>query len=182
MTIGTDLLASLTRRLGEQGLTLETGREDDLYAFLTEARDEVQQDLAVAAPFAFQSTVTLEQTSTDPPRWALPTASADPLRLLALRDADNLRELEPSAELNQDAGEYQLLTPRSVQLADFVTLEGDPEFVYVPLSVEPIDALIDDRADLGLPAACDRAIVYKAAVLSVATSAISSRAVRMAAP
>ncbi len=166
MTIGTDLFGGLQRRLGESGLSVESARETELYAFLTEGRDETLERLAEECPFAVVQVVALEQVSAGSRQWKIPDDTLDPLRAPAIRDSGSGRELEPSSELNQDAGEYVYVTPRLIQLADHLQLEGDPELVAVLLAAAPIDADAEQE-EVGLPATCNRAIVLQAAVLAL---------------
>ena len=161
---GPALLDYTKRRLAEFGLSLEADRKDELYEWITQGRDDVLAELADEAPLAVRTTVTLDATSA--PLYILPAGTSDPLRLIELRDNGNDIPLDPSASLNNDAGHYRVVNPRSFKLADFVALTGELEGDFVLM----IDTAIDDattQADVGLLTPCHRAIGLCAAVLAL---------------
>lgn len=166
MTIGTDMLAALQRAVGEAGLAMEAGRTSDLYGFLTDGRDDLVQDLALAAPYAMPLVVALEEVTADPPVWGLPAAAAEPLRALAVRDSENGRELDPSASLNMDDGEYVWTSTRTIGLASHARVRGTPELVYIPAGAAAVDATTT-QATLGLPQPCNIGVVRRAAMLAL---------------
>ena len=162
---GLQLLAYVKRRLAENGLTLEADRENELYDYLTDGRDDVLQELALDAPVAVQETVTLVLVTADPPVWKIPDATLDPMRILDLRDDGTGVPLVPSANLNNDGGHYRWITNRRVQLADSVGLSGSLEADIVAARVAITAATTE--AQVGLPTPCHRAIGLWAAVLAL---------------
>jgi hypothetical protein len=160
---GAALLTFLKRRLAESGLSLEADRDAELLDYLTQGRDDVLAELADEAPLAVRTTVTLDDAAA--PVYTLPAGTPDPYRLLELRDSATGESLEPSVTLNQDAGHYRVDTPRTIRLADAVSLSGQLEGDYV-LAGAPIDADTAE-ADIGLPTTCHRAIGLAAAVFAL---------------
>jgi hypothetical protein len=159
---GAQLFAYVKRRLAESGLTLESGREDDYYDAISQARDEVKGELGLAnAPVS--TLVTLEVEGTDPPIYRIPAATADPLKMLYLADGQDGAELTPSSAIDDDSGDYAVLSVRRFQLARHVGLRGDlvGRFILHDADITSGTA----SADIGLPTPCHRAIGMGAAVL-----------------
>ena len=162
---GLELFAYVKRRLAENGLTLETGREAELYDYLTDGRDDVLQELALDAPVAVKETVTLVLLTADPPVWKIPDATLDPMQILDVRDAGTGVPLVPSANLNNDGGHYRWNTNRKLQLADSVGLSGSLEADIVCARTAITAATTE--AQVGLPTPCHRAVGLWAAVLAL---------------
>lgn len=162
---GAQLLTYVKRRLAENGLTLETDRDAELYDYLTDGRDDVLQELALDAQAAVKETVTMELVTAIPPVWKLPDATLDPMRILEIRDAGTGVPLNPSSSLNNDGGHYRINSLRQVQLADAVGLSGSLECDVVVAKVAITSA--STEAQIGLPTPCHRAVGLCAAVLAL---------------
>lgn len=162
---GAQLLAYTKRRLGEYGLANEAGRDDELYAYITEGRDVLLATFADVAPVVVQQVITLEQDPANNRRFTLPAATNDPYRVLAVRAVTTGEELIPSSSLNQDGGHYEWRTIRELRLADDVDPPGGIEIVVV-VSSAAIDSTTTESA-VGVPTTCHYAIGKAAAVLAL---------------
>lgn len=169
---GAELDLLLQRRLAAEGLTDPELGPDQRAEALTMARDELVDRLAMAAPVAVQSVVTLEVDGSDDRLYTVPSATRDPVRVLEVRDVTCGRPLSPSGNLNVDGGDYRWETPRQLRLADDVSASGGLEAVVV-VSRDAIDAA-SQEAEIGLPTPCHRAIGLGAAVLLLTRNEQSS--------
>lgn len=165
MADGAKLLTYVMRRLGEEGLTVESGREAELFDYITEGRDNLVRLLAQVQPIAVQESVTLEKVGGTSRDYQLPAATKDPLACVRLVDEDD-EELVPSTatKIGADGGDYRWLTLRKLRLSEdrsLTTLAGD--FVLQRADIVAATA----ESAIGLPTPCHRAIGKWAALLAL---------------
>jgi hypothetical protein len=175
---GAQLLAYVKRRLAEANVTVEAGRDDELYDAITEGRDELLQALALCAPIVGKTTVTLEVDGSDDRLYAFPAATADALRVLELLEATTREPFTPAAQLDQDNGDYEWVTPRQIRLSD----NADPgDGILAIIIAHPGDiGAGTTQAQIGLPTPCHRAIGKFAAILALTADEESDASIAMA--
>jgi len=177
MSVGTDLLLRTKYRLAEAtGVSVETGREAELYNALTEARDDIRQRLAIDAPLAVQALpLVLEQDLTDPNIWSWPSAAPDYERVITVRPQPSSyrwehqrRPLDPAVTLGFDGGQYEWLTPRSLRLNPRYRIPagatGGIEVIGVPFWTTAVTSATT-AATVGLPQPTWQSLTYMAAAL-----------------
>ncbi len=174
---GVQLLAYLKRRLAEANLTVEADRDAELYDCLTEGRDELLQSFALCAPVVVRQIVAMVVDDTNSHIYNLPDDTRDPLRVIELREKTTREPYSPAAQLDQDNGEYEWISPRSVRFAENADPGDGIEVVLVPHGAD-IDA-DSDEADIGLPTPCHRAIGKYAAMLALTADEESDAKVAM---
>lgn len=165
---GAQLLTYLKRRLAEQGLTLEADRVDELYDYLTEGRDALLQSFALAAPIVVQAApIALEQPDpvNDPRLWQLPAATKDLYKVLVVREVESKELFSPAGSIEQDAGDYEWVTLRSLRLSESSDPGSGIEVIVVPSKADIVAGTAE--VDVGLPTTCHRAIGKFAAVLAL---------------
>lgn len=165
---GAQLLTYLKRRLAEQGLTLEADRVDELFDYLTEGRDALLQSFALAAPIVVQAApIALEQPDpvNDPKLWRLPLATKDLYKVMAIREIESKELFSPSATIEQDAGDYEWVTLRSIRLGESSDPGAGIEMIVVPHQGDIVAGTTEPN--IGLPTPCHRAIGKFAAVLAL---------------
>lgn len=162
---GAELLIYVKRRLGEDGLTVEAGYDDELYDYITEGRDWLVQDLALSAPVTVRQLVTLEEDGTDDRLWNFPSGTKDPLRSLVVRAVNTREPLTPAGTLDVDNGDYEWITPRQLRLAESVNPPGGVEGYFI-LQRAAIGAATTEDA-VGLIVPFHRAIGKAAVVLAL---------------
>lgn len=154
---GPALLTYVQRRLAEQGLAVEADREAELYDLITEGRDRLQQAFAEVAPLVVATWVRLVPVAGDARRYRVPPTTADPLRVLAVRFAD-----DPDMELI--GGAYVWDDVRTLRVragASLGALEARAVFAG-----ESISDVTTER-EVGLPTPCHRALAKWAVVLAL---------------
>lgn len=169
MTYGADLLAYVQRRLAEYGVASETAREDELFQYISEGRDDIVAEFAQdeRASDAVKVIFTLEQDPTNSQLYNFPDDKRDPWAILVVRDTTcRGRPLTMSLNLNHDRGQYRWNSLRQLQLPDCFRPQGAIE-VEAVLHGEPIDEDTTDASDTGLPSTCFYAIGKRAAVLAL---------------
>lgn len=165
---GAQLLTYLKRRLAEQGLTLEADRVDELYDYLTEGRDELLSSFALAAPIVVQAApiALVPVDAINFPRlWKIPDATKDLFRVIAVREIESKELFTPSGSIDQDAGDYEWVTLRQIQLAESSDPGAGIEVIVVPHQGDIVAGTTE--ANIGLPTPCHRAIGKYAAVLAL---------------
>lgn len=191
MSVGTDLLQRVKYRLAEAtGVSVEAGRDAELYNALTEARDDIRQRLAIDAPLAVQALpLVLEQDLTDPNIWNFPTAAPDYERIITVRPEPtgtqwyNMRRpLDPAVTLGFDGGQYEWLTPRSLKLNPRYRIQagasGGIEVIGVPFWTTAVTNATT-ASTIGLPQPTWQALTYLAAALALSADEETNPALAM---
>jgi hypothetical protein len=175
---GVQLLAYVKRRLAESNLTVEADRDLELYDAISEGRDELLQALALAAPIVGKTTIVLEVDPADDRLYSFPAATADALRVIEFREATTREPFTPAAQLDQDNGDYEWVTPRQIRLSQGADPGDGIEATIIP---HPAEITEDSTAaEIGLPTPCHRAIGKYAAVLALTADEESDAQVAMA--
>lgn len=162
---GAALLQYVQRRLAIDGVAQDQFDDATLYEAITEARDEIKRAFSLAAPVVVQELVVLEEDGSDDRVFALPAATADPMRCLVLRSVTGETELTPAAFLNQDNGHFEWINVRSIRLADYTNPPGGIEGYFVLDSPAITAATTED--EVGLPTPTHTAIGKWASVLAL---------------
>lgn len=170
---GAQMLTYLKRRLALVGVSVETtGPFGDgvLYDYITHGRDVVLGLFSLEAPKVVRTLVSLELASGSSDRiYKIPDAQPDPYRWLELRPIASETYLEeplrPSAVLDVDLGEIEVISLRQCRIADNVNVSDGLE-AYVVVAGADIDQDTTE-AQVGLPTPCHRAAVLWAAVLAL---------------
>lgn len=161
---GSQLIAYLQRRLGEDGMAVPSGRTTQLEDALTEARDDLVQVFAEAAPIVVRSIITLVVNGSNDRLYDWPGGGVkDPYTVLFVRSVTNQEELTPAARINEDEGSYIWRNIKQLEIADGVEPPGGIELGVV-LHQGDITSATTEVA-IGLPTTCHRAIGKGAHVL-----------------
>lgn len=160
---GEELLRYLERRLGVDTIPDDDLGPEELYDYLTEARDEVRRRLSLAAPRLQLTTVALEQVGTTQ-EYQFPAATLDPLAVESVRVLPSQQRLRPSSSINQDGGDYQWLTVRRLVLGDHVDVGTGLE-CEATLDLPAISS-VTASSEVGIPTWAHKAIPKLAAILA----------------
>jgi hypothetical protein len=85
--------------------------------------------------------------------------------VLMVREKETGEPFDPSATLDQDAGDYEWLNVRQLRLSDNADPGTGVQVIYVPAGVDIVVGTAE--AAVGLPTTCHRAIGKYAAVLAL---------------
>lgn len=162
---GTEAFAFLQARLGIAKVASDRWDPETLYDYLSAGRDHIQRAFALAAPMTVQELVTL--TDNGDGTFSLPSTTADPLRCLILRSVTGKNPLTPTAELDQDAGEYEWTTLRMVTLAEHVSPPGGIEGFFILDRARITGKTTGAYADWGIPSPTHRCAALWAAILAL---------------
>jgi hypothetical protein len=160
---GEQLLRYLERRLGVDTTPDDDLGPEELYDYLTEARDEVRRRLSMAAPRLQLVSVTLEAGS-GTREYVVPSDMRDPIAVEAVRVLPSKRRLRPSASLDQDGGDYQWRDPRTLLIGEHVDI-GQGVELEVTLDLGAINSQTAELA-IGVPTWAHRAVGKLAALLA----------------